>query len=287
MTGFGAGDARLGEGRVVVETRSVNQRFLEVRARVPRELGDQAVFVEQLLRRGLSRGRVDVTVHCEGVAAGGVSLDHDRAREALAALRAVAREEGLGDDVPLSLLSTVPDLFAPVTHVDPGAARAALAEAVARCLDALGRMREAEGAELAADLLRRVSAVRGACARVAALSEVSAARRRERVRERVRRLVEESGARVDGARVEQELALLAEHSDVSEELTRLAAHADHFASLLRAEEPAGRRMDFLLQEMAREANTLGAKAFDAEVTRVVVELKAELERMREQVQNVE
>jgi hypothetical protein len=121
-----------------------------VRARVPRELGDQAVFVEQLLRRGLSRGRVDVTVHCEGVAAGGVSLDHDRAREALAALRAVAREEGLGDDVPLSLLSTVPDLFAPVTHVDPGAARAALAEAVARCLDALGRMREAEGAELAA-----------------------------------------------------------------------------------------------------------------------------------------
>lgn len=286
MTGFGVGEVSVGAVRVSVEARSVNHRFLDVRVRLPRDLGDQSVYVEQLMRRRLSRGRLDVTVHADGPH-GGVTLDHARARAAIESLRALARDMGASEEVPLSLLATVPDLFVHVAHMDRDALRAALADAVSRCVEDLDRMRAVEGAQLAQDLLQRVGQVQRACAELAGRAGLMSSRQRDRLRERVARLLDDVALRPDGARVEQEIAILAEHCDVSEEITRMGLHAEQFAVLLRAEEPAGRRMDFLLQEMSREVNTVGAKAIDAEVTRCVVEIKAELERMREQVQNVE
>lgn len=286
MTGFGVGEATLGAGRVCIEARSVNHRFLEIRVRLPRELSDQSVFVEQLLRKKLSRGRVDVTVHWEGGHVG-IALDRQRAHAALGALRELARELGMAEEVPLSLLASVPDLFVPAADVDRGALREALTEATERCGDALAEMRAGEGDVLAAELSQRVDTVRGYMQTLHEVTAEAGPRHRERVRERVERLIHDAHGRVDEGRIEQELALLAEHADVSEELTRLRLHAEQFAALLALVDPVGRRLDFVLQEMCREANTLGSKAIDAEITRWVVELKAELERMREQVQNVE
>ncbi len=286
MTGFGVGEAKLGAGRICLEARSVNHRFLELRVRLPRELGDHSVFVEQLLRPRLSRGRVDVTVHWEG-GHGGVALDRDRARAALRALRELAGELGHHGEVPLSLLSAVPDLFVPAADAERGDVREALTAAAERCLTELDTMRRHEGAALAQDLAERLDGVRGIHGRLVELIARSAPRYRERVRARVGRLLDAVNTRVDEGRLEQELVLLAEHTDVTEELTRLGAHVEQFAALLAAADPVGRRLDFVLQEMSREANTLGAKAIDAEITVQVVELKAELERLREQAQNVE
>lgn len=286
MTGFGVGEAKLGAGRLCLEARSVNHRFLELRVRLPRELNDQSVFVEQLLRPRLSRGRVDVTVHWEG-GHGGVALDRDRARAALRALRELAGELGLQGEVPLSLLSAVPDLFVPAADAERGDVREALTAAAERCVSELDAMRRREGDALAQDLAERLDGVRRIHGRLGELTARCAPRYRERVRARVGRLLEAMNTRVDDARLEQELVLLAEHTDVTEELTRLGAHVEQFAAMLSAVDPVGRRMDFVLQEMSREANTLGAKAIDAEITLQVVELKAELERLREQAQNVE
>lgn len=286
MTGFGVGEAKLGAGRVCLEARSVNHRFLELRVRLPRELTEQSVFVEQLLRPWLSRGRVDVTVHWEG-GHGGVALDRDRARAALQSLRELAEELDVRGEVPLSLLSAVPDLFVPAADADRGDVREALTRAAERCLAELDTMRRHEGAALAHDLAERLEGVRVIHGRLLALTALCAPRYRERVRARVGGLLEAVNTRVDETRLEQELVLFAEHSDVTEELTRLGAHVEQFAGLLSAVDPVGRRLDFVLQEMSREANTLGAKAIDAEITFQVVELKAELERLREQAQNVE
>lgn len=286
MTGFGVGEAKLGAGRVSLEARSVNHRFLELRVRLPRELTEQSVFVEQLLRPRLSRGRVDVTVHWEG-GHGGVALDRDRARAALGALRELAEELGHHGEVPLSLLSAVPDLFVPAADAERADVREALTAAAARCVAELDAMRRREGDALAQDLAERLEGVRRIHRRLVELTARCAPRYRERVRARVGRLLEAVSARVDDARLEQEIVLLAEHTDVTEELTRLGAHVEQFAVLLADVDPVGRRLDFVLQEMSREANTLGAKAIDAEITLQVVELKAELERLREQAQNVE
>lgn len=287
MTGFGVGEARVGAVRVSVEARSVNHRFLDVHLRLPRELTDQVVHIEQLLRRRLSRGRLDVAAHLDGALGGGVTLDRARALTAIDALRALAREVGAREEVPLSLLATVPELFVPASSADREPLRAALVDAVTRCVADLERSRATEGEQLAEDLRRRVGHLRREASTLATRAGEMPSRQRERLRERVARLVEDPALRPDGARLEQEIALLALHCDVAEELTRFAAHVDQFERLIDVEEPVGRRMDFLLQEMSREVNTVGAKAIDAEVTRCVVELKAELERMREQVQNVE
>jgi uncharacterized protein (TIGR00255 family) len=285
MTGFGAGEAPTLKGRLVVEARSVNHRFLEVRVKLPREMVDHQVFVEQLVRQRLSRGRIDLVAHSEGAEHAPVTLDRARALAVLREFQSVADELGLAGPVPISLLASVPDLFVQSSDRDPEATRAVLRAAVDRALEDLDRARLVEGAHLAADLAKRLAAVGVLVADVAARAEGMAGRHRARFRERLTRLLD--GAQVDGARLEQELALVVDQADVSEELTRVACHRAQLGRLVEAAEPVGRRLDFLLQEMAREVNTIGAKATEAEVTLAVVELKSEIERMREQAQNIE
>jgi uncharacterized protein (TIGR00255 family) len=287
MTGFGLGEAPLDGGKLAVEIRGVNHRFLDVRVRAQRELVDLTGFVEQIAREQLTRGRYEIALRLDGAGLGGPVLDRERARAAFRALCELRDELAPGTDVPLSLLGVIPDLF--VSRADREidrmrqAARAAFDAAVA----ALDAMRVREGRALRQDLTGRLEHVRRLARDIEQRAPEVVEAHRKRLRERAERLRAASDIEVDAPRLEQEIALFAERSDVCEELTRLGSHCAQFAALLASDEAVGRRLDFLLQEMAREANTVGAKSPDAPIAHAVVEVKAEIERMREQVQNVE
>jgi uncharacterized protein (TIGR00255 family) len=287
MTGFGLGEATLGGGRLAVEIRGVNHRFLDVRVRVPRELGDLAAFVEQVAREKLTRGRYEVALRVDGVALGAPVLDRERARAAFRALTELRDELAPGSEVPLSLLGAMPDLFVSSVDREIDRLHEATRDAFDASVKALDTMRTQEGAALRDDLLRRLESVRRLARDVAGRAPEVIEAHRKRLRERADRLRMSTEIDVDAARLEQEIALFAERSDICEELTRLESHCVQFASLLTVDEAVGRRLDFLLQEMAREANTVGAKSPDAPIAHAIVEVKADIERMREQVQNVE
>jgi uncharacterized protein (TIGR00255 family) len=286
MTGFGAGAAVLAGARIAVEIRAVNHRYLDLRVRAPEQVPHLASIIESLARERLTRGRFDVQVRFEG-ALGAMAIDRDRARTAFAALKELRDEIAPTMDVPLSLLGAVPSLFVPVLERDGDALQAALAEAFDGAHAALDEMRTREGALLAEDFRRRLATVRASIASIGERTPGVVETYRKRLSERVERL--RGGLPIDDARLEQEIVLFADKIDVAEELTRLESHASHFEGLLGTDAPRGqgRRLDFLLQEMAREVNTIGSKCPDVAVSHAVVDLKTEIERMREQVQNVE
>jgi uncharacterized protein (TIGR00255 family) len=287
MTGFGLGEVPIGGGKLGVEIRGVNHRFLDVRVRLPRELADLSGFVEQMARERLVRGRYEVAVHSEGTTLGVPVLDRQRARAAFVALTELRDELAPGSDVPLSLLGSIPDLFVSSVQRDSGLVRDATRTAFEQAVVALDEMRKREGDSLREDLVRRLAAVRTRAQAVAARSPMVLDAQRRRLRERAERLRVSAELDVDAARLEQELAIFAERCDIAEELTRLESHCTQMAALFGTADAVGRRLDFLLQEMAREANTVSAKSPDAVIAHAIVEVKAEIERMREQVQNIE
>ena len=287
MTGFGLGEAPFASGKLAVEIRGVNHRFLDVRVRMPRELADSSAFVEQVARVRLTRGRYEVATRVDGMALGAPVLDRDRAKAAFVALCQLRDEVAPGTEVPLSLLGAIPDLFVSSIDREIDRVRESIRGAFDAAAKALDTMREREGVSLRADLVKRLASVRQLASQIAKRSPDVLEAHRKRLRERADRLRATTDIEVDGSRLEQEIALFAERSDVCEELTRLESHCSQFDALLAGAEAVGRRLDFLLQEMAREANTVGAKSPDAQVAHAVVEVKAEIERMREQVQNVE
>jgi uncharacterized protein (TIGR00255 family) len=287
MTGYGVAGANLGTANVVMEARSFNHRFLDVRIRLPGVLQDHVAMVDEIARKQLVRGRVEISGRLEGRLSGRVVLDRTRARAAMQELGDLSREFGAQTEVPLTLLALVPGLFIEDTGVDAEAILAATRSAALAACAALLAMRRAEGLVLAQDLQTRLAKVRALTGELDQRSAEWTESYRERLRTRLGNLLTDKNIMLDAGRLEHELAVLAERADVSEEVTRLVSHCEQFASaLLPGDEPTGRRLEFLLQEMAREANTLGAKSADVRMTACMVELKTELERMREQVQNV-
>ena len=296
MTGFGVGEAPLPGsnsdatttcGKLSVEIRAVNHRYLDVRVRAPNQLPDLGTVVETIARERLTRGRFDVTVRLEGAALGAVTVHKERARSVFAALVALRDELAPGMDVPLSMLSAVPDLFVPSIEQAGDAVRAAVSIAFDNALASLDEMRLHEGLALGDDIVRRLVTVRKLAHSIGERAPHVVELYEKKLKERAEKLRLATDVAVDPGRLEQEIALYADRVDICEELTRLESHTSHFETLLASSEGVGRRLDFLLQEMAREANTVGAKSQDAEIAHAVIELKAEIERMREQVQNVE
>lgn len=287
MTGFGLAEAPLGEGRVIVELRSLNHRFLDVRVRVPNELFDQASFLEQLAREMLSRGRFDLAVRLEGDALPPPRFGMDRLRMAYQALLSLRDELAPGTELPLTAVVGFPNVVTALSPCDAEPIQSALRSALAAAITHLNGMREREGQALGRELEERLVRARELTSQILTGAQGRAEAYRSRLLERLERLLAEVPARLDPARLETEVALLADRSDVTEELVRLESHFEQFLRLLALCEPVGRRLEFLLQEIAREANTIGSKSQDASLSHLVVELKAEIERMREQVQNVE
>jgi uncharacterized protein (TIGR00255 family) len=287
MTGYGSGEHRLSGGKIIIEIRSVNHRFLDVRVRAPHRLGDLVPLLEALTRERFSRGRLDVLARAEGAVGAGATLDRERARAAWRELSALRDEIAPGQELPLSLLATVPDLFVPPAEDVRDDLRDAAKKAFAAAASALDDMRAVEGAALSDDLGKRIAKVRAIASAIAARAPLLVELQRKKLLERAERLRLSGELGVDGARLEQEIAVFAERVDIAEELTRLDAHCAQLEGLLGADGAVGRRIEFLLQELGREANTMGAKSLDAQISHAIVEAKAEIERMREQVQNVE
>jgi uncharacterized protein (TIGR00255 family) len=286
MTGFGLGEATLRAGRVSTEVRSLNHRFLDLRVRLPSEIADQTFFVEQLCRERLGRGRYDVSVRIDAEAMPPLKLDIERARSVYAALEGLRDELCPDSDVSLSLLGSFPGLMVGPGVQDPELLQRALAESIRLALDNLDQMRSAEGAALAAELSTRLDSVRSLLRLFIEQAPALVLAQEKRLTQRLERLLGGAGT-LDSARLAMEVALLADRCDITEELVRLSSHFDQFQSFLDASSPSGRKLDFLLQEMGRETNTIGAKCQDASLAHLVVSLKAEVERLREQVQNVE
>ena len=287
MTGFGAGRGGAAGEEFDAEVRSVNHKFCEVKVRLPRELGVLEADVVRLAKERLARGGIEVALRRAG-GRGALSprVDHDLAAGYARAFEEVRRRLGLAGEVTLgAVLQAEGVVTLEERAMDLDAARAAAAAALAQALDALVAMREREGAALARDLEARLATIEALVARVEEASPRTVQHYREKLAERVQEL--SRGLAPDPVRLATEVALFADRVDVSEEATRLRSHLAQMRGLLESREPAGRKMDFLVQEMHREANTIGSKSQSADIAGAVVALKAEIERMREQVQNVE
>ena len=289
MTGYGRGVARGAGLRVVCELASVNRKQLDVRIALPRALAVLEGRVAACVREHVSRGQVTGTLELgqtEQAKAASVSVDLGLAAGYARALRTAARSLRVPPDFTLRDLLLMPDVL---RREGPGAqaelAWPVIERALRLALKALVAMRAREGRRLGRDLRTRLAALAGLRERIAELAASVPARYRDQLARRLRDLARETP--VDPAILARELAVAAERCDVTEELTRLASHFEEAGRLFAAREPAGRALDFLLQEMFREINTIGSKAGDAAISRLVVESKAELERVREQVQNVE
>jgi uncharacterized protein (TIGR00255 family) len=287
MTGYGSGHAAVGDGRVIIDLRALNHRYLDVRVRLPNELVEHAPRIEEIVRNRLERGRIEVTGRVEGVVLGLPVLDRGRARAAFEQLCELRDELRPGEPVPLSLLGCVPDLFQASSGPDPKALADTVGRATEEAAADLAAMRNREGAALGQELQSLLARMDTHTDELRKRTPRALTEYRERLRERIRRLLADTEVALDEGRLEHEVALYADRSDVAEELARLTSHGEQIRELLGEQErPVGRRLDFLLQEMAREVNTTGAKSQDMAVTRLVVELKADIGRMREQVQNV-
>ena len=290
MTGYGNADGMVGSHRLSVEVRSVNHRFFTPLIKLPPALTRMETDIRELLRRHVTRGHVTLSLRIEREMNEGPRIDVKRLLAYAQQLRAIPESAGLAVQIDLASLLRLPEVVtsafqddSALADVDPVAVLALVTDAV----HALVRMREAEGTRLAQYLLDRLVIIEGALDRLAARAPGRLIEQRDRLTAAVQELA--AGVAVDAQRLAQEIAILADRYDVAEELSRFASHneACRVAIASPGTEAVGKRLGFILQEMVREANTTGSKANDAAMQRDVVLIKEELERMREQVENLE
>lgn len=288
MTGFGRCQKTLGSRDITVEIKAVNHRYLEFSSRLPRSLG----FIEDKLKAQvqsrIARGKVEVsvTVAEQKGSASRVTLNEELALSYLEELRIFARKNGLTDDLTLSDFCRLPDLFTTrMVEVDEDALWRDISETADGALDSFIAMRRREGEKLSADLAAKLYNILTLVEAVERRSPETVEAYRQRLYKKLGELL--ADRQIDDSRVLTEAALFADKVAVDEETVRLRSHIDQFRHILTLEEPVGRKLDFLVQEMNREANTIGSKAQDAEMARIVVELKSEIEKVREQIQNIE
>jgi uncharacterized protein (TIGR00255 family) len=288
MTGYGKGEASFAGGRIIVELRSVNHRYGEISVKLPRALMPFENEIKKRVAEKLSRGKIDVFIQVEGAGAMGVpTVNLPLARGYHKAFTAIREALGMADEVSLALVAAQRDVI--TVAAEPEAALEEIPQELLAALEAglsrVDEMRSFEGESLLADFNKRREILRDLINRVEARSPSVVAEYAARLKERILALTLDSG--LPEERIALEVALLADKCDITEELVRLESHLRQFDETLGRDEPVGRKLDFLLQEINREVNTVGSKANDAEIAACVVELKGELEKIREQVQNIE
>lgn len=296
MTGFGRATrdaSSVGvEGVVIeVEARSVNHRHLDLRVRVPKLMADRESALKQRVQERMSRGKVDVAINLVlARAAAQLEIDETIAAQYVDVSRALGEQHGLSESLDVASLLSLPGVTRIVeTELDSDALAPLVDEAIDEAIDALLAMRATEGESLALEIEGRLVTIENLAASFEARSGEVLAVAKQRLQKRAEQIKRDVGL-LDESRLHQEIVIAADRLDITEELVRLQSHVGQFREILGSAgdgEPVGRRLDFLLQELGRETNTVGSKANDAPLAQDVVELKTELERIREQVQNVE
>lgn len=287
MTGYGAAEGQTTRGTLRIEIRTVNHRFLNVALKLPADLQPLEAELREALRRDFDRGHVAVSARWlgsdEGVARVRVDLEH--AQQVATALRELQAALGLGGELDLALVARQPDVLTRNAIAANPPEWADVAPILAEATEACRVMREREGAALAQDLLERLDRLDGAASAIAELAPARLVRERDRLRASVAELLD--GRVIDETRLAQEIAVSADRLDITEELVRFRTHTSACREAIKADEPVGKRLGFLAQEMGREINTIGSKANDAEIARLVIGMKGELEKIREQLENLE
>ena len=288
MTGYGRAVETVNGREFTVELRSVNNRYLDCSVRLPRLLSFAEDAVKQAVKAAVSRGKVDVFISLRSEAEDDVQVNLNRGvlEGYLAAMRQMVTEFGVQDDISVSAVSRLPDVFVvEKKEVDEDQLQSDLLQAVSKALEGYDAMRTREGAALDADLRSRGETILSLVSQVEQGNGQTVADYRARLENKLREVLENTA--IDESRILTEAAIFADKVAVDEETVRLRSHLQQMNSMLDGGGAIGRKLDFLLQEMNREANTIGSKCTDVKLARIVVDIKAELEKIREQTQNIE
>ena len=288
MTGFGRGEGETTLGKVFVESRSINHRYCDINIKLPRRLAPFESRIKEMVRSEVSRGRIDVSLKLDAAGEGKVQLNADLhlADQYYKVLQTLKEKLRLQGDITLELLAGGKDIITAkeeLEDVEPYWQE--IATILKQSLGEMDEMKRLEGESLAKDFQQRLEQIGQQLKDIKDQAPLRLNAYWNRLRERLRSFLE--GNEVDSTRFQQEVAFLAERIDITEEIVRAESHLNQLATLLLGRDPVGRKMDFLLQEIHREVNTISAKANDAEISQRVVEIKGELEKIREQVQNIE
>jgi uncharacterized protein (TIGR00255 family) len=287
MTGFGQGEASDAHTTVTVEVRSVNHRFLDFSMKLPRSLQHREPEIKEVARKKIARGRVSITIAVESTSAGrAVTIDESVLEQYLSQLRAFAKRHGLDDRVSLDALVALPEVVTS-KETEPGEDELwpLVEKGLNDALDKCNRMRADEGKALRKDLVERIRVVEKTTKTIETLAPAAAKRQVEALRKRIAQLAGDLSVPED--RIAAEIVMLADRTDITEEITRLRSHLAQFNQALQDGGEVSKKLTYLLQEMHREASTMGSKASDTDVIHHVVVLKEETEKLREQVQNLE
>jgi uncharacterized protein (TIGR00255 family) len=290
MTGYGRVEALLEGRKWVIEIKSLNHRYIEIITRLPGVLSSLEIDIKKRVGERIFRGRIEISIQADAEAGqdNGVqySLNVPLLRNYHSLLVKMKEDLNLKDEVGLNTLARFKEIFVPSeTRFDPAAAWGGIRTTLDEALDALIRMRRAEGDVLKKDFLGRLDTLGRYLASAKARAPRTVLEYKQRLQERIRELTD--GLEMDPVRLSQEVALLAEKSDITEEIVRFESHIGQMEKLLQGSDAIGRKLDFLLQEMGREVNTIGSKSNDIIIAQDVIELKSELAKLREQAQNVE
>lgn len=286
MTGFGKSSADTGYGKVAIEARSENHRYLDVKLQLPDALTAIEPELSDIVRKLLQRGKVRITVSLEGVQNGAPSLNIELAKQFRKNLEKLEKELGIKEDIRLDHFLALREIFSPQQKTKPDAKDVKNIEAaLVSALKKLDAARVSEGKKLEKDLVRRIGKIERLTRSIQNKRKDFMKTASAKLKERISKALED--VQVDEGKLYQEAAFLTERSDITEEIVRLNAHTAKFRQTIRDGGSVGRELDFLLQEMNREAGTISAKAKDAEISHLTIDLRSELEKIREQIQNIE
>ena len=288
MTGYGRAREASNEREIVVELRAVNHRYLDVNVKAPRGYGFLEEAIKKLAASKISRGKVDIYISVTDLAAQEttITLNHELAQSYFDALVELRDALHLHDDISVMSIAKMPDvLVSQRVEVDADALTASVSEVFDEAVKQFDDMRQIEGEKLAQDIRNRMNTIKEIVQQVEIRSPERVTAYREKLEKRMNEILADST--VDEQRILTEAAIFADKIAVAEETVRLRSHFAQFGKMLESEEPVGRKLDFLVQEMNREANTIGSKASDADIAYMVVDIKAEIEKIREQIQNIE
>ncbi len=290
MTGYGMASAQKDDVTVSVEIRTVNHRFLDLHVRISREYLFLEGEIQKTVRKVLDRGRVEINVSIQNTGPTAFLVNENLAKGYVEAGHKLRENFNIQGDLDIKTLLSLPGILQnrDTLPVDASGAFSELTEnCIQEALQGVLRMRRQEGDALRADMLKNLDAIEEGADRIRELSKSSAADTLQKLQDRLEQLLPQNAGSIDPQRLAQEAALLADKADISEEITRLQSHIEQYHSLMDAEEKTGKKLDFLLQELHRETNTILSKSDNLEISRHAIAIKTFIEKLREQVQNVE